>query len=251
MKLLSLRITRGLIFLKKSLKSKLNNMEITYYGHSSFLIKTGGKFLIIDPFISPNELAKEIDINQLPADYILLSHAHQDHVADFETIANNTGAQLISNFEIVSYYQNKGFENVWPMNIGGKHVFDFGLLKMVNAIHTSSFADGANGGNPAGFVLSNEEKTIYFAGDTALTYDMKLIGEEFNVDFAILPIGDNFTMGIEDAVKAADFVGTSQIIGMHYDTFPYINIDTEAAKAYAEQQGKSLTLLNIGESKTL
>ncbi|HAA15463.1 MAG TPA: metal-dependent hydrolase [Cytophagales bacterium] len=226
-------------------------MDITYFGHASFLVEIGGKKLLFDPFITPNELAKEIDISSIEADYILLSHAHEDHVADFEPLAKQTGAQLISTFEICTYYATKGHENYWPMNHGGKHTFDFGTVKLVNAVHTSTFADGTPGGSPAGFVVKGEDKTFYFAGDTALTYDMKLIAEEFSVDVAIMPIGDNFTMGYEDAVKAADFVGTDHIIGMHYDTFPFIKIDTDAAKSYASANGKTLTLLNIGETKSL
>lgn len=206
---------------------------------------------MFDPFISPNEQAGEIKVDELPADYILLSHAHQDHVADVEPIAQRTGAQIVSTFEIVQYYAGKGLENGWPMNHGGKKKFDFGTVKMVNAVHTSTFADGTPGGNPAGFVVKTESACFYYAGDTALTYDMKLIGEEFDIDFAFLPIGDNFTMGIEDAVKAADFVGTDHIIGMHFNTFPYIEIDLAEAKDYAEKHNKRLTILNVGDSITL
>ena len=226
-------------------------MQITYYGHACFLVEIGETKLLFDPFITPNEAAKSIDINTIKADYILLSHAHQDHVADFETLAKQTGATLISTFEICTYYEAKGHSKYWPMNHGGKHAFDFGTVKMVNAVHTSTFADGTPGGAPAGFVISSADKTFYFAGDTALTYDMKLIGEEFSVDVAFLPIGDNFTMGIEDAVRAADFVGTSHIIGMHFDTFPFIQIDGGSARGHAAMHGKSLSLLNIGETISL
>ncbi len=226
-------------------------IELTYLGHSAFLAKINGKKVLFDPFISPNKLAKKIKTEQLDPDYILVTHGHEDHVADVESIAKRTGAMLVSNFEIITWFQGKGIENVHPMNHGGSKTFDFGGVKYVNAIHSSTLPDGSPGGNPGGFVISAENKTFYFAGDTALTYDMKLIGEAFNIDFAVLPVGDNFTMGIEDGIKAATFVGTNKIIGMHYDTFPYIEIDKEEAKKSTKAAGKELVLLNIGESITL
>ena len=224
---------------------------ITYYGHSTFLVEIDNKKILFDPFISPNELAKEVDLESIVADYILLSHGHSDHVADVETIANKNDATVVANFEIASWFENKGVKNTHPMNHGGSKEFDFGKVKLVNAIHSSTLPDGSSGGNPGGFVVQSKQGSFYFAGDTALTYDMKLIGEEFDIDFAFMPIGDNFTMGIEDAIKAAKFVGTKKIIGMHYDTFPYIKIDSEAAKSAAEKSEVELILLNIGEKVTL
>jgi L-ascorbate metabolism protein UlaG (beta-lactamase superfamily) len=226
-------------------------MQITYYGHSCFLIDTEGKKLLFDPFITPNELAKDVDIDAIKPDYIILSHGHQDHVADVERIYKNSGALLVSNFEVVTWFGKKGVEHAHPMNHGGRKTFEWGSLKMVNAIHSSSLPDGSYGGNSAGFVVQTESKTFYYAGDTALTMDMKLIGEEFKIDFAFMPIGDNFTMGIDDALKAADFVGTKTIIGMHYDTFPYIRIDPDDAHTVAAKAGKELKLLQIGEPITL
>jgi L-ascorbate metabolism protein UlaG (beta-lactamase superfamily) len=226
-------------------------IEITYYGHSAFLVKIQDIKILFDPFISPNPKASHIDISSIQADYILITHGHEDHVADAEKIAKSTGATLVSNFEIVTWFQNKGVLNTHPMNIGGSKAFDFGKVKYVNAIHSSTLPDGSPAGNPGGFVIKHQEGCFYFAGDTALTLDMKLIQEEFALDFAILPIGDNFTMGIEDAIKAADFVGTNKIIGMHFDTFPYIEINTNAAKNAAREAGKELVLLNIGETITL
>ena len=225
-------------------------MKITYYGHSCFGIETMGLHLLLDPFISPNPLAAAIDINSLKADYILLSHGHGDHVADAEAIAKRTGATIISNYEIVSWFEAKGCKG-HPMNHGGKADFPFGTLKYVNAVHTSSLPDGSNGGDPGGFVLWNDEICFYFAGDTGLTLDMQLIPMTCpHLDFAILPIGDNFTMGYEDAVIASDFVQCEHIIGCHYDTFGYIKIDKDAAvKAFADE-GKELTLPAIGESLT-
>jgi len=224
---------------------------ITYYGHSTFLLTIDSKRILFDPFISPNELADQIDIQSIAADYILVTHGHSDHVADVEEIAKNYHSTVVANFEVATWFQEKGIKKTHPMNHGGSKVFDFGKVKYVNAIHSSTLPDGSPGGNPGGFVVQSEQATFYFAGDTALTYDMKLIAEEFDIDFAFMPIGDNFTMGIDDALKAAEFVGTKKIIGMHFDTFPYIKIDKEAAKKAADTKGMELIMLNIGETITL
>lgn len=221
-------------------------MKITFYGHASLGIETNGKHIIVDPFITANELASHIDINTLKADYILLTHAHGDHVLDVEAIAQNTGATIVSNAEIATYYGKKGF-NTHPMNHGGSWKFDFGTVKYVNAIHSSQFPDGTDGGNPGGFVIE-ADKNIYIAGDTALTYDMKLIPLRTKLDLAIFPIGSNFTMDAEDAVIAADFVACNNVLGYHFDTFGYIKIDHEAAKKLFTDKGKNLTLLEIGAS---
>lgn len=225
-------------------------MEIIYLGHASLQIEVAGKQLIVDPFITANELAKNIDVNSLKADYILLTHAHQDHILDVEVIAKNTGAKVISNFEIVNHFGAKGIEG-HPMNHGGSWQFDFGRLTFVNAIHTSSFPDGSYGGNPGGYILETSEGNIYIAGDTALTMDMKLIPIQCKLDLAILPIGDNFTMGIDSAVIAADFVECDNILGYHYDTFGYIKIDHQKAKDAFANRGKVLNLLKIGERLTV
>ncbi|WP_226390269.1 metal-dependent hydrolase [Penaeicola halotolerans] len=224
---------------------------LTYYGHSTFLLDIAGEKVLFDPFISANELAKDIDISMIKPDYILVTHGHSDHVADVEQIAKASGAKLIANFEIATWFANKGISNYHPMNHGGKLKLPFGTVKMVNAIHSSTLPDGASGGNPAGFVIETAQGTFYYAGDTALTYDMKLIGESYDIDFAFLPIGDNFTMDIHDAIKAADFVKTDKIIGMHYDTFGYIKVDHEAIKAAAKQAGKQLHILKIGEKTNI
>ncbi len=223
-------------------------MKITFYGQNSLQIDVEDTTILVDPFISGNPLSKDkIDINSLKADYILLTHAHQDHVLDAEAIAKNTGATIVSNYEIAMHYQEKGIE-VHPMNHGGWWRFDFGNVKYVNAIHTSSFADGSYGGQPGGFVIEGDHKNIYIAGDTALTMDMKLIPMSTKLDLAILPIGDNFTMGIDDAIIASDFVQCDKILGVHYDTFGYIEIDHEEAKKKFYDAGKDLMLLEIGES---
>ena len=226
-------------------------MEVTFFGHSSFLVNISGKKILFDPFISPNDAAKNIDVASIEADYILVTHGHEDHVADVVSIAKRTGAVVVSNFEVISWFQKQGLENVHPMNHGGSKTFDFGKVKYVNAVHSSTMPDGSVGGNPGGFVVQTDEKTFYYAGDTALTYDMKLIGEAFKIDVAFLPIGDNFTMDIHDAIKAADFVGANKFIGMHYDTFPYIEIDEAEVKKAGKDAGKELIMLNIGEKITL
>lgn len=222
-------------------------MKITYLGHASLSVEVAGKHLIVDPFITPNELAKGIDINSLQADYILITHAHQDHIVDVEAIAKRTGARVISNFEIVSHYGNLGIDG-HPMNHGGSWNFDFGKLTYTNAIHTSSFPDGSYGGQPGGFVLESKERNLYIAGDTALTMDMKLIPLQCSIDLAVLPIGDNFTMGMESASIAAEFISCDRILGYHYDTFGYIVIDHEKAIQTFRDKGKELLLLPIGNS---
>ncbi len=222
-------------------------MKITFYGHASLGIEVGGKNIIVDPYISPNPKASHIDINALKADYILLTHAHGDHIADVEAIAKNTNATIVSNAEITGYFANKGFET-HPMNHGGSWNFDFGKVKFVNAIHSSSFPDGSYGGNPGGFVIEGEHKNIYIAGDTALTFDMQLIPLRTTLDLSILPIGDNFTMDIDDAIIAADFVECDKILGYHFDTFGYIEIDHQEAVKKFFDAGKDLMLLEIGAS---
>ncbi|MCF6279991.1 MAG: metal-dependent hydrolase [Flavobacteriaceae bacterium] len=225
-------------------------MKITFLGHASLQVEVAGKYLIVDPFITANELAKKIDVNSLKADYILITHAHQDHILDVEVIAKNTDAKIVSNYEIVTYYGAKEIEG-HPLNHGGSWQFDFGKLTYVNAVHTSSFPDGSYGGNPGGFVLETSEGNIYITGDTALTMDMKLIPMQCKIDLAILPIGDNFTMGIDSAIIASNFVECNRILGIHYDTFGYIKIDHQEAKEKFEDKGKVLSLLEIGASLTV
>jgi L-ascorbate metabolism protein UlaG (beta-lactamase superfamily) len=223
-------------------------MKVTFFGQNSLSIEVSGKHILVDPFISGNPLSKDkVDITTLKADYILVTHAHQDHTLDVEAIAKRTDAVIVSNYEIATYYQAKGLK-AHPMNHGGNWKFDFGNVKYVNAVHTSTFPDGTNGGQPGGFVIEGEHKNIYIAGDTALTMDMKLIPMRTKLDLAILPIGDNFTMGVEDAIFASDFVECDKILGVHYDTFGYIEINHTEAKKKFYDAGKDLMLLEIGES---
>lgn len=221
-------------------------MKITYYGHACLAIEIGEITVLVDPFISGNPKASHVDISIIKADYILVTHAHEDHILDVEYIAKRNNAKIVSNFEIINYFSNLGLEG-HPMNHGGIWNFDFGLVKYVNAVHTSSFPDGSYGGQPGGFVIQANGKTIYIAGDTALTYDMKLLPMFYDLDLAVLPIGDNFTMGINEAIQASNFVACNRILGYHYDTFGYIEIDHSAAKAKFAENDKDLLLLNIGE----
>jgi L-ascorbate metabolism protein UlaG (beta-lactamase superfamily) len=226
-------------------------MNITYYGHSCFGIELNGTHLLFDPCIQLNKLAAHIDINTIPADYILISHAHQNHTADVIAIAKRTNAQVISNHEITEWFKKKGIINVHPMNLGGAWIYDFGKVKCVNAVHSSSFPDGSYGGSAMGFLVESKEGNLYYSGDTALTYDMKLIGEFKKLDIAILSIGNNSTMGVDNAVIASDFIKCDRIIGMHYDTYEYIKIDKEEAIGKFSRAGKDLVLMDIGSTLTV
>lgn len=225
-------------------------MEITYYGHSCFLVSLHGIKILFDPFISPNPLASGVDVKAIQPDFILISHGHEDHVADVEEIAKQSNAKLVSNFEIIQWFaEKKGCDNGHPVNHGGTIALANGVFaKYVNAVHSSSLPDGSNGGNPGGWVIEHEDGAFYYSGDTALTYDMKLLREFHELDFAFLCLGDNFTMGVKDAAIAAGFVGVDDVIGMHFDSFGYIEIDHEHAKEHFEKKGVSLSLLNINET---
>lgn len=223
-------------------------MKFTYYGHSSFAVEIKGKKIVFDPFISHNELAKHVDVNTIEADYIFVSHGHEDHVADLIALAKRTGATVVGSFELAMWAAKQGVEKYHPMNTGGKWNFDFGAVKCVVAHHSSGLPDGAYGGNPMGFVFITDEGNFYFAGDTALTFDMELIPRYATLNFAILPIGDNFTMGVEDAIIASEFIQCDKIVGVHYDTFGFIKIDHEKAKAAFTAAGLNLLLPAIGST---
>jgi len=223
-------------------------MKVTYYGHACFSVVVGGKNLLFDPFISGNPLAKAIDAKKVPADFILVSHGHDDHVGDAVEIAKRTNALVIANFEVATWFEQQRVPRAHPLNHGGGYQFDFGRAKLVNAVHSSTMPDGTNGGNAGGFVIESAEGNFYFSGDTALTLDMKLIGESTPLKFAVLCIGDNFTMGPDDAVKAAEFVRCKEILGVHYDTFPPIKIDHALAVEKFRAANKTLHLLRPGET---
>jgi L-ascorbate metabolism protein UlaG (beta-lactamase superfamily) len=223
-------------------------MKFTYFGHSAFLVEVQGIKLLFDPFITPNALAKDIDIDKIEADFIFISHGHSDHIADCVAIAKRTGATVIANYEIFEWLHKQGLEKLHPMNTGGKWKFDFGVVKCVVAQHSSSLPDGSYGGNPIGFLFSTNEGNFYYSGDTALTLDMQLIPSWIDLDFAIFPIGDNFTMDVDDAINAAVFVQTNKVIGVHYNTFGFIKIDKQEAIDKFDYAGRQLLLPGIGET---
>jgi L-ascorbate metabolism protein UlaG (beta-lactamase superfamily) len=221
-------------------------MKLTYYGHSCFSVFAGGKHLLFDPFITPNELAKAIDINEIAADYIFVSHGHFDHVFDVVQIAKRTGAMVLGNWEIYDWFNKQGLTNTHPINPGGKFSFDFGTVKCVTAIHSSSMPDGSYGGVASGYVFKTPNGNFYYSGDTGLTLDMQLIAKWAKLDFAVLPIGDGLTMGVEDAIEAARYTGAKKVVGVHYDTFGFIKIDHDQAIFDFANAGLSLYLPGIG-----
>jgi L-ascorbate metabolism protein UlaG (beta-lactamase superfamily) len=222
------------------------SVQLTYHGHACFSIRTSKANLLIDPFLSGNPQA-DVRPDQVKPDYILVTHAHGDHLGDALPIAKRTGATVISNNEIHNYLSKQGAKT-HGMHIGGAHVFPFGKVKLTIAHHGSAFPDGSYGGAPCGFLLWLDGKVFYHAGDTALTYDMKLYGEE-GIDVAMLPIGDNFTLGPEDAVKAVGFLQPKTAVLMHYNTFQVIAQDAVAvAQAIASQTAARPVLLKPGET---
>ncbi|TWF39005.1 L-ascorbate metabolism protein UlaG (beta-lactamase superfamily) [Chitinophaga polysaccharea] len=223
-------------------------MKYTCYGHSCFAVEIKGKNILFDPFITHNELAKKVDIHAIKADYIFVSHGHEDHTADLIDLAKRTGATVVSNYEIVTWAGKQGLTKLHPMNTGGKWAFEFGTVKCVVAQHSSSLPDGTYGGNPMGFIFMTEEGNFYYSGDTALTLDMELVPSIATLDFAVLPIGDNFTMGITDAIAAAELIECDRIVGVHYNTFGYVKIDPVEAIGQFGDAGLDLILPEIGST---
>ncbi|MDE3248112.1 MAG: metal-dependent hydrolase [Bacteroidota bacterium] len=227
-------------------------MKLTYYGHSCFSVVIGGKILLFDPFITYNELANNIvDVDSLPADFILVSHGHQDHIADCVRIATRTGAKVIGAWEVHEWLQKQGVSNTHPMNTGGKWNFGAFTVKCVVAQHSSGLPDGTYGGNPMGFIITSAEGNFYYSGDTALTLDMQLIPRWAKLNFAVLPIGDNFTMDAVDAAACAEMIQCKTIVGVHYDTFGFIKIDHPAAEKVFRDSGAELKLVPISTTAEL
>lgn len=227
-------------------------MKATYYGQSCVEFDFDGHKVLIDPFITHNPLAKDVDVDILQPAYIFLTHCHQDHVADMKYIQSKSGANVAAIVETAAWVRKQGVpdDKVIEYNFGGTLSLPFGRAKMVYALHTNSTPEGEYAGMPVGYVFFVGDKKIYFAGDTALTLEMKLL-EDLQLDWAFLPIGGHYTMDTEDAIKAAGFINCTNIIGIHYDTFPPIRIDTEGAKQKFEASGLRLYLPKIGESVKL
>ena len=223
-------------------------MQLTYYGHSCFSVKAGGKSLLFDPFITANPLASAIDVDEIKADYIFVSHGHYDHTIDIVRIARRTGAKVLGNWELNDWFNKSGLQNTHPINPGGQLAFDFGKVKCVTAIHSSSLQDGSYAGTACGFVIQSMDGVFYYSGDTALTLDMQLIVEWALPGFAVLPIGDDLTMGVDDAIRAAKWLGVKHVVGVHYDTFPFIKIDHENAIASFNRADLTLHLPAIGST---
>ncbi|MDA0807787.1 MAG: metal-dependent hydrolase [Planctomycetota bacterium] len=224
--------------------------KITWLGHGTFSIEADGKTVIIDPFFTGNPAAT-MTADEVSPDALIISHGHGDHVGDAVEIAKRTGCLVVANHEIIEWLTKQGVENVHAQHIGGSHKHDFGTVKLTIAHHGSSLPDGSNGGNPCGILLKTKDGTIYHACDTGLFYDMKLIGEE-GIDVAILPIGDNFTMGPEDALRAVKLIEPRRVIPDHFGTWPLIDQDVAAwAKSVRSETSTEPVVLEAGQSVDL
>ncbi len=225
-------------------------VKVTWYGHATLGLETDGQKIIIDPFFTGNPAAP-VTADKVNPDFILVTHGHSDHTADLVSIAKRSGATVVSNFEIAGWAENQGLKT-HPQHIGGGFNYPFGYLKLTQALHGSALPDGSNGGNPAGFLLTNKEgQKVYLAGDTGLFGDMRLIGEE-GIDLAIIPIGDNFTMGPEDALRAVKLLQPKNVIPIHYNTWDVIAQNPTAWASKVEKEtGAKVHVLKPGESYTL
>lgn len=225
-------------------------MELTFFGHSAFQLEVEGTLIQIDPFITGNPLAEGVvQVDDLAADAILVTHAHGDHFGDTPALAARTGAVVVANFEITSFLEREhGITKVQPLNTGGGFDFPWGRVTNTWALHSSSFPDGTYGGNPGGFVIEAAGRCVYVAGDTAPFYEMAWIGDHHDIDVAILPVGDVFTMGEAGSVRAAMMLRAAGIVPCHYDTFPPIRIDIEAWARRMRGAGQTPFVLKPGQS---
>lgn len=211
------------------------SISITWHGHATFSLDINGTKVVVDPFFAGNNPAAKTAVDDVGAEFILQTHGHADHIADTVPLAKRTGAKVISNFEIMNWITGQGHENCHPMNTGGGYKFSFGHVKMTPALHSSGLPDGTYGGDPGGYLLTVDGRKIYLAGDTALFSDMSLIGAA-GLDLAVLPIGDNFTMGPEDALTALTFLKPKVVIPCHYNTWPLVAADAQAWAARVRQE---------------
>ena len=227
------------------------SITITWHGHNTFSLDFDGVRVVVDPFFADDNPIAKTSVDDVRADFILQTHGHFDHIPHTVPLGKRTGAQVIANIEICNWIGAQGYDNTHGMNTGGGYDFPFGRVKMVPALHSSGLPDGSYGGNPVGFVVSSQGKNIYIAGDTALYSDMALIGE-MGLDLAIIPTGDNFTMGPDDALRALTYLQPKMVIPCHYDTWPLIAQDMKswAQRVEAETDVKPV-LLNVDEGITL
>lgn len=226
------------------------SLSFTWYGHACFGLDIDGQKILVDPYLSESPTAT-VSADEVEADYLLISHGHSDHIGDSVAIAKRTKATVISNFEISTWFQNQGIE-AHSQHIGGGFQHPFGYLKLTQALHGSALPDGSDGGNPAGFLLTPQDgNKLYLACDTGLFGDMRLIGEE-GIALAVLPIGDNFTMGPEDALRAAKLIQADHVIPVHYDTWDLIAQDANAwAKRVESETESNPHVLEPGQTFTL
>ncbi len=225
-------------------------VKVFWYSHACLLIETGQTKLLVDPFLTGNPLAP-VKAEEVEADFVFVSHGHGDHLGDAVEIAKRCNATVVSNFEIQNWISGQGVEKTHPLHIGGGFDFPWGRVKLTIAHHGSALPDGSYGGNPCGFLFYVEDKKIYHACDTGLFYDMKLIGEE-GIDLAVIPIGDNFTMGPEDALRAVKLIQPALVLPIHYNTFDVIKQEPGSwAKQVEEQTGAKVKVLSPGESLEL
>ncbi len=230
------------------------NIDITFLGHATFQIQADEQVILIDPWLYPdNPACPEIyTVDTVDPDYILVTHGHHDHTGQLKELAHRGKAQIVANYEIAAWLTNDGITKALPMHIGGSQLFDFGRIKLTIAVHGSMLPDGSPGGAAAGLLIYfRDGKVLYHAGDTGLTYDMRLIGEKSPVDLALLPIGDNFTMGPEDAVAAAQFVNAKCVVPIHYNTFPLIQQDPEAFATNLKAEGIDCQIMQPGDQIAL